>query len=122
MASGNLIAESIRVGRSVEAVPLTVQKVYRVEAGDQSVGQPRVWTFIAFEAPDDDAASLAEALSEALEPVGGWYCDFRTTHETFVVFAGRIFRYHRWDRGARAEAKRYAQSVGVPEGQIDWRE
>ena len=122
MASGNLIAESIRIGASVEAVPLTVEKVYRVQAGDESVGQPRVWTFIPFEVPDDDSVALAEALSAALEPTGGWYCDFRTTDETFVVFAGRIFRHRRGDRGARREAEEYARSVGVPEGQIDWSE
>jgi hypothetical protein len=122
MASGNLIAESIRIGGSVEAVPLTVEKVYRVDAGDESIDQPRVWTFIPFEVPDNDAASLAEALSAALEPVGGWYCDFRTADETFVVFFRRIFRYQRGDRAARGEAEEYAQSVGVPEGQIDWRE
>jgi hypothetical protein len=122
MASGNLIAESIRIGGSVEAAPLTVEKVYRVEAGDESIGQPRVWTFIPFEVPDNDAGSLADALSAALEPVGGWYCDFRTADETFVVFFRRIFRYHRGNRAARREAEEYARSVGVPEEQIDWRE
>ena len=122
MATGNLIAESIRIGASVEGVPLTVEKVYRVEAGDDTVGQPRVWTFIPFEVPDDDAPSLADVLSAALEPIGGWYCDFRTADETFVVFAGRTFRYRSGDRGARREAEAYARSVGVPEGQIDWQE
>jgi hypothetical protein len=66
MAGGNLIAESIRVGASVEA-PLSVERMYRVGAWDETVGQPRVWTFIAFEVPDDEAASLADALSEALD-------------------------------------------------------
>jgi hypothetical protein len=122
MAGGNLIAESIRVGASVEGVPLSVEKVYRVDAGDETVGQPRIWTFIPFEVPDDKAASLAVALSDALDPVGGWYCDFRTAEETFVVFAGRTFRYRRGDREARAAAEDHARSVGVPEAQIDWGE
>ena len=121
MARGNLIAESVRVGGSV-GVALTVEKVYRVEAGDKTVGQPRVWTFIAFEVADDDAERLADALSEALDPAGGWYCDFRTMEETFVVFGARIFRYRRGDQAARADAEAYARSAGVPEGQIDWSE
>jgi hypothetical protein len=122
MASGNLIAESIRVGGSVEGVSLSVEKVYRIDAGDEAAGQPRIWTFIPFEVPDDDAASLADALSNALDPVGGWYCDFRTAEETFVVFAGRTFRYRRGDSDSRAEAEQHARSVGVPEAQIDWGE
>jgi hypothetical protein len=122
VATGNLIAESVRVGASLEAVPLRVEKVYRVEAGDESVGQPRVWTFIAFDVPDESAPSLADALSEALESAGGWYCDFRTAEETFVVFAGQTFRYRRKDATGRAQAAAHARQVGVPEAQIDWRE
>jgi hypothetical protein len=122
MAGGNLIAESIRMGASVDGVSIKVDRVYRVEGGDESVGQPRAWTFIAFEVPDAEAPSLADVLSNTLDPVGGWYCDFRTATETFVVFAGRIFRYRRGDRKGRAEAEEHARSVGVPDPQIDWRE
>ena len=58
--------------------PLTVRKIYRKEAGDVDLGQPRVWTFIEFEAADKEADSLAAGLSAALEPKLGWYCDFRS--------------------------------------------
>lgn len=122
MATGALIAESVKVGAALDGVRLTVNKVFRVEAGDESVGQPRVWTFIEFDVPDDDADALASALSDALDPSLGWYCDFRSERETFVVFAGRIFRYRRGDGSARAEAEAHARSVGVPEPQLDWPE
>ena len=55
----------------------------------------------------------------ALEP-GGWYCDFRNDTETFVVFAGRTFRYARWRRARSRPVAEYARSVGVPEEQLDW--
>ena len=29
----------------------------------------------------------------SLRQTGGWYCDFRSADETFVVFAGRTIRY-----------------------------
>jgi hypothetical protein len=121
MASGNLIAESLRVGASLH-VSLQVQNISRAEAGDESVGQPRTWTFIAFQTQDTEAESLAQSLEDALDAVGGWYCDFRTEDETFVTFAGRTFRYPRGVTAGRAEAAAYARSVGVPEAQIDWRE
>ena len=38
----------------------------------------------------------------------------------FVVFGGRRFRYALGDEAAKAEAERYARSIGVPESQIDW--
>jgi hypothetical protein len=119
---GTLIAESLRVGAVVEGVPLTVRKVSRADCGDTQAGQPRTWTFIEFAAPAGHAASLATLLSVALEPTQGWYCDFRTSDETYVVFAGRIFRYARGDRVSRAAAEHHARSVGVPESQLDWPE
>jgi len=57
-----------------------------------------------------------------LDPTGGWYCDFRTSNETYVVFGGRVFHYSRGDRTRRSEAEEHARSVGVPEAQIDWPE
>ncbi len=122
MADGVLLAESLRVGASLDRVPLMVEKVSRANAGDESVGQPRTWTYIHFALADEDAEALAEALSEALNAVGGWYCDFRTAEETFVVFAGRVFRYQRGREDGREQAQTYALSVGVPQTQLDWPE
>jgi hypothetical protein len=122
MANGALIGESLRVGASLNAVVLTVDKISRIAAGDEETDQPRLWTFIEFEVPDEKAAALAGALSGILEPEHGWYCDFRTHDQTYVVFAERIFAYPRGDRLGRAEAATYARSVGVPESQLDWPE
>lgn len=121
-ATGNLLAESLRKEAPLAGVPFTVTSIQRLDVGDTSVGQPLTWTFIAFEVPDEEAENLASALSGVLDDALGWYCDFRSGTDTFVVFAGRIFRYRRGDRDGRAEAEEYARAVGVPEAQIDWRE
>jgi len=118
--TGGLIAESLRVGAVLDGVVLTVTKISRADVGDVDAGQPRTWTFLDFEAADDDAARLSQALERALERVGGWYCDFRNAEETWVVFAGRTFRYPRGDAAGRAEAEEHGRSVGVPELQLDW--
>jgi hypothetical protein len=117
--TGNLLAESIRKQHALDAVPLTVRRIFRADDGDPSAGQPVTWTFLEFEVPDDQVDALASALADALEP-GSWYCDFRSERETFVVFANRVFRYPRGDQSGRAEAEEHARSVGVPEAQIDW--
>ena len=120
--NGGLIAESLQIGKPLTGVTLTVRTISRADAGDADAGQPLTWTFIDFEAPEGDADELAAALHDVLDPALGWYCDFRTAQETFVVFSGRIFRYPRGDRARRAEVEQYARSVGVPESQLDWPE
>ena len=67
-------------------------------------------------------ADLAEVLTRSLIPEGGWYRDLRTVGDTFVVFAGQVFRYPRGDVRGRSEAEAYGRSVGVPEAQLDWPE
>jgi hypothetical protein len=120
--AGVLIAESLRTGARLEGVTLTVRRIVRDDDGDTDAGQPLTWTFIEFEAPIDEAEELAAALSRALDKRLGWYCDFRSPTETFVVFAERVFRYRRGDKGGRSEAEAHARSMGVPESQLDWPE
>ena len=122
MIEGILIGESLRVDRPLEGISLTVNKISRSHAGDIEAGQPMTWTFIHFEAPEDEADTLAAALSDCLDPHGGWYSDFRTEGETFVVFADRVFRYPRGDQKRRDEVEAYGLSVGVPDSQLDWSE
>jgi hypothetical protein len=119
-ASGVLIAESISKEHPLDGLNLNLRKISRADAGDVNAGQPLTWTFIEFEVDDDHVAGIAHALSRSMEASGGWYCDFRTNQETFVVFADRIFRYPRGDADGRAEAEAYGRSVGVPEAQLDW--
>jgi hypothetical protein len=69
---------------------------------------------------DHDAPALASALADVLDD-SGWYVDFRSADETFVV-AGRVFRYRRRDKRRRAEAEAYARARGVPQAQLDWPE
>ena len=119
---GTLIAESLQPGAAVDGVRLTVSKIWRADVGDVTAGQPRTWTFVEFEAAEEHAGTLASLLERSLQGSGGWYCDFRTDAETFVVFAGRTFRYPRGDELGRAKAAEYARSIGVPAAQLDWPE
>ena len=119
---GVLIAESLRTGTRLEDVALTVRAIARADDGDTDAGQPLTWTFIEFEAQLEEAERLAAALSRSLDRRLGWYCDFRSATETFVVFAERVFRYRRGDKDGRSNAEAHARSMGVPESQLDWPE
>jgi hypothetical protein len=119
--SGAIIVESLRVGSSLEDVPLLVRTLTRFEVSGATADQPVVWTILEFEVEDRYAEPLAESLQAVLDPPG-WYADFHDEREVFVVFPGRIFRYPGGDEHGRAEAQAHGRELGIPEPQLDWRE
>jgi hypothetical protein len=121
MVKGTLLAESLRIGASIEIGGLRVTRMSRVDvSGSATSDQPDVWTLLEFEAEDDVADPLAGALARSLLAEGGWYADFTVDGQHVVVFADRIFRYRQGDQDGRAEAVSYGRSVGVPQHQLDW--
>jgi hypothetical protein len=119
---GVLIAESLRAGAELAGVPLRVTKIARVEVSSASAEQPQQWTLLDFGAEKTDAERLAEQLAACLAPTGGWYVNYNTATDTFVVFAGQVFRYPRKQAEGRRRAQDYARSIGIPEPQLDWQD
>ena len=119
MIEGTLIMESLRVGTSLESLTLTVRKISRYRAQGTTPDQPGIWTTLDFEADEAVARELAEAFAGVLDQPG-WYVNFQSPTESFVVFPGRIFRYPRGDRAGRADAEAYGRQLAIPEPQLDW--
>jgi hypothetical protein len=119
MIEGTLIAESLRTGTSLENLKLTVGKISRFHPQGATPGQPGTWTTIDFEADEAEADALAQAFAGALDQPG-WYVDFRSPADTFVVFPGRIFHYPRGDSNGRGEAQEHGRQLDIPEAQLDW--
>ena len=124
MATGTLVSESVAVGAALHGLDLVLRGIERVEPADLSDGQraagiPGRWTLLRFDVDDAKAAAFAEALAGVLDEPG-WYADLHTVDESFVVFAGRVFRYPMGDQKGRAAAEAHARDHGVPEPQIDW--
>jgi hypothetical protein len=93
--------------------------LFRHRPGGTTKDQPAVWTNIDFEVSEAGAGKLAEILADVLDQPG-WYADFRSEKETFVVYHGRVFRYPRGDAAGRAEAQAYGREHCVPGPQLDW--
>ena len=138
MLRGTLLAESLRVGHDLRVADLKVTRIGRHDVSQSTVppsdpaeqpdtggggstkAQPGIWTFVEFEAPDERAGELADALAAALVAELGWYADFTVGDDRVVVFAGRIFRYRTGDEAARREAVEYGLAAGTPPHQVDW--
>ncbi len=118
MVTGVLIAESIPPPASLDAVALTVHTRERVRRDNispeqRAAGFPADWTLLCFEVGDDDAPRLADALAGMLGDFGR-YADFHTADESFVVYAGRVFRYPKGDADGRAEARAHGRARACP--------
>ena len=119
MIEGTLIAESLRVGTSLENLTLTVRKISRYRAQGTTPDQPDIWCVLDFDADEAGAADLARAFTDALDRTG-WYVNFQSPAESFIVFPDRIFRYPRGDETGRAEAQAHGRQIGIPDPQLDW--
>jgi len=119
MITGTLIAESLRPGASLENLGLLVRDISRFQVPGTAADQPDIWTTFDFEADERRAEDLARAFAGALDEPG-WYLDFRSPAETFVVFPGRTFRYPRGDAAGRAAAQAHGRRLAIPEPQLDW--
>jgi hypothetical protein len=119
MLEGTLIAESLRPGTTLDGPALTVRKIVRHAPSGITEDQPAIWTNIDFEIADSEADALASALAAALGE-RGWYANFQSATEAFVVFAGQVFRYPRGDTAGRARAQAHGRLLGIPEPQLDW--
>lgn len=119
MIEGTLIAESLRIGASLENLTLTVRRISRYQIQDPAPGQPDIWCAIDFEADEAGAEELAHIFADALDRPG-WYANFQSPAESFIVFPGRIFRYPRGDQAGRAQAEAHGRLLGIPDPQLDW--
>ena len=83
LLTGRILLESLRVGAALAVPDLTVTQFGREDVSSSAADtQPAVWSYLDFEAPDDHAAQLADALAEAILPNGGWYANFTVGNGT----------------------------------------
>lgn len=116
---GTLIAESLRAGTTLDGLNLTVRKISRYQVRGATPDQPGIWCALDFEADDADAEDLAQVFAGVLDQPG-WYANFQSETESFIVYPDRIFRYPRGDRAGRAEAQAHGRQLGIPDPQLDW--
>lgn len=101
--TGRLLAESLRVGADLAIDDLRVVRLGRHDVSESTLpgaepsdsdpdapvgatdAQPQIWTFVDFEAPEEQADALAQAIADALETATGWWADFIVGEDHVVV-------------------------------------
>jgi hypothetical protein len=118
MVNGAVIMESLRPGVVFDESQICLRRLSRLEVSNATPQQPDVWTLVEFSSPLEPGA-LASLFAAALTGPG-WYVNFDTDDQTFVVFPGRVFYYQHGDEKRRDGVMAYARTVGVPDSQLDW--
>lgn len=125
MVKGTIILESLRENATLTGFRLVVRELgrgrSRLSPQQVAAGLPSIWSAIEFELEDARGGELAQVLAGLLDPIG-WYVNFSSETETFVIYPGRVFRYPRGDPHARSEARAFGQVLGIPDHQLDWTE
>jgi hypothetical protein len=116
---GLLVKESLADTRVLDLLQVTKSESWQVS--NAASYQPTVWTAISFETDASQSDAIADKLSHALK-AQGWYINASTETHVYVIFPNKVFKYLEGDTIVRGEAARYALSIGVPQGQLDWDE
>ena len=117
--TGLALRESLADQSVLELVSIDKEETW--DAPTATGTQPAVWHAVYFTGEASKAKEIAEAFALAIGP-GEWYLNFSTEDEVFVVFAGKVFQYHKGDVESRKEAQAHGLSIGIPEAQIEWDE
>ena len=78
------------------------------------------WTLHTVEIPENQAGSIAEKISIALDSEHNWYADFKNDTHHYIIFRNKVFYIDQKSKEQYDEAKRYGISLGIPEYQVDF--
>jgi len=114
---GDIIEESLKNMEALKEVKISSTRVEKVTSEHQTPWLSQ-WTLDTIEVTENEAESLAEKLSKALDPDHGWYIDYRNEQYHFVIFKDRVFKIDRSKKSDYDEMIKYGLSVGTPDYQL----
>lgn len=118
--TGLLLKESLKDLSVLKLVTITKKEVWNAENATDN--QPKVWHALWYEAPNDFANQIAQALAQNLKPHQAWYTNFTAAQIVYVIFPGKVIIYSKGDQTSRMEVETYAKSIKIPASQLDWSE
>jgi hypothetical protein len=116
--TGVVIEESLRDASVLERLRIVSTKVEPVTEAHRTPWL-RQWTLHTVEIADDEAAAVADLLSQALAP-DYWYADFRDRAMHYVVFSGKVFVVDRSAPEQYGPVVEHGLRLGIPDYQLDF--
>jgi len=114
---GDIIEESLEnkdVLKKLNIISTRIEKV----ADEHQTPWLSQWTLDTIEVTENEADSLAEKLSKALDSERGWYIDYRNDRYHYVIFEDKVFKLDRNKKSDYDEMIKYGLSIGTPDYQL----
>ena len=119
MYTGLIIKESLENTYILNDGRIAVTKEKTWNVGKSAVDwQPNIWTAVYVEGVEKDIEDVATIISDSI--LDRWYANLSDSATEYVIFHKIIFSYAKGDNDKKQEARKYGQSIGVPEHQLDW--
>jgi len=116
---GVIIEESLENKDILKDVKISDMKVEEVTE-EHKTPWIKQWTLHTVEITENQADSVAEKISKALDSEHSWYADFKNDTHHYIIFRDKVFYIDRKSKEQYDEAKHYGISLGIPEYQIDF--
>lgn len=116
---GVIIEESLEDKDVLKKVEILSTKVEEV-TDEHKTPWIKQWTLHTVQIPNNEAKTIAEEISKALDSRHSWYADFKNEMYHYIIFRNKVFFIDRKSKGQYDKARYYGISLGIPEYQVDF--
>ncbi|MFA5886596.1 MAG: hypothetical protein WC863_02320 [Patescibacteria group bacterium] len=116
---GVIIEESLENNGILKSVNILSTKVEPIVEKHKTPWLKQ-WTLHTVEISENQANSITEEISKALEAEHPWYADFKNETTHFIIFKNKIFKIDRTSKEQYNQAKEYGISLGIQPYQVDF--
>lgn len=117
--TGVIIEESLETKDILKEVDVSSTKVEEVTE-EHKTPWIKQWTLHTVEISENQADSVAEKISKALDKEHSWYADFKNDLFHYIVFRDKFFKIDRSKKEQYDEMVRFGLSLGIPDYQLDF--
>ncbi|MDP3770609.1 MAG: hypothetical protein Q8R40_06810 [bacterium] len=117
--TGVIIEESLENKDIFNDVRISSTKVKKVTE-EHKTPWIKQWTLHTVEVSENQAYSVAEKISKALDSKHAWYADFKNDLFHYIIFRDRFFKVDRSKKEQYANVVKFGISLGIPDYQLDF--
>jgi len=117
--TGVIIEESLENKEVLEKVKILKTSVELVTE-EHKTPWIKQWTLYTVEILENQADTIAEEISKALDSKQHWYADFKNDDLHYIIFRDKVFKIERSQPEQYADVTKYGVSLGIPDYQLDF--